>query len=50
MWGNASLQQFGDVVPYVSAAALLVVTLVMTLGLHLGDSGAADRVNTVARG
>ena len=50
VWGNASLQQFGDVVPYVSAAALLVVTLVMTLGLHLGDSGAADRVNTVARG
>jgi DHA1 family tetracycline resistance protein-like MFS transporter len=50
VWGNASLQQFGDVMPYVSAAALLVVTLVMTLGLHLGDSGAADRVNTVARG
>jgi DHA1 family tetracycline resistance protein-like MFS transporter len=32
VWGNASLQRFGESMPYVSAAALLMVTLLITLG------------------
>jgi DHA1 family tetracycline resistance protein-like MFS transporter len=34
VWGNASLQRFGDASPYLSAAAFLVVTLVLALGYH----------------
>jgi DHA1 family tetracycline resistance protein-like MFS transporter len=48
VWGNASLQQFGDVTPYVSAAVLLAATLVMALGLHIGESATA-RVKAVVR-
>ena len=33
VWGNASLQHFNESVPYLSAAALLVVTLLFTIGL-----------------
>jgi DHA1 family tetracycline resistance protein-like MFS transporter len=33
VWGNASLQQFNESVPYLSAAALLALTLVVGLGL-----------------
>jgi DHA1 family tetracycline resistance protein-like MFS transporter len=31
VWGNASLQRFGESVPYVSAASLLILTLLMTV-------------------
>jgi DHA1 family tetracycline resistance protein-like MFS transporter len=34
VWGNASLQRFGEASPYLSAAAFLVVTLVLALGYH----------------
>ena len=37
VWGNASLEQFGEATPYVSAAALLALTLVISTGLRLGD-------------
>ena len=37
VWGNASLQQFGEASPYLSAAALLVLTIALTLGLQLGN-------------
>jgi DHA1 family tetracycline resistance protein-like MFS transporter len=37
VWGNASLQQFGESTPYVSAAALLVLTLILSVGLQVGD-------------
>src|SRR5262249_48146798 len=40
--GNSSLQQLGESAPYVSAAALLIVTLILTVGFHV--SKAADRV------
>ena len=33
VWGNASLQQFNEAVPYLSAAALLALTLLISLGL-----------------
>jgi len=32
VWGNASLQHFGEATPYVSAAACLLATLVLTIG------------------
>ena len=32
VWGNASLQQFGEATPYLSAAACLLATLVLTVG------------------
>ncbi len=41
IWGNATLQHFGEATPYVSAAALLVVTLLLTAGFELGAAGVA---------
>jgi len=38
VWGNATLQQFGESTPYISAAAFLVVTLVLTVGFQTGDA------------
>jgi DHA1 family tetracycline resistance protein-like MFS transporter len=35
IWGNSSLQHFGDSVPYVSAAGLIVLTLVIAMGLDV---------------
>src|SRR6185436_16931602 len=32
VWGNASLERFNESVPYWSAAAFLLVTLLLTLG------------------
>jgi DHA1 family tetracycline resistance protein-like MFS transporter len=41
VWGNASLQQFGESTPYLSAAALLLVVLAMTAGFELASADAA---------
>jgi DHA1 family tetracycline resistance protein-like MFS transporter len=41
VWGNASLQHFGEGTPYVSAAVFLVMTLLLTLGYHVVDGGAS---------
>jgi DHA1 family tetracycline resistance protein-like MFS transporter len=41
VWGNTSLQRFGDSMPYLSAAGLLVMTLVLTWSYPVSD---ADRV------
>jgi predicted MFS family arabinose efflux permease len=38
VWGNASLQHFGESIPYLSAAAFLLLTLVLSVGLQVGDS------------
>ena len=35
VWGNASLQQFGEAAPYMSAAALLLLTLVLAAGFQV---------------
>jgi MFS transporter, DHA1 family, tetracycline resistance protein len=40
VWGNASLQRFGESTPYISAAALLLITLLITLGFQVGDQEA----------
>jgi len=37
VWGNASLERFGESMPYVSAALLLLVTLGIAAGLRLDD-------------
>ena len=37
VWGNVSLDQFGDGIPYISAAALLLLTLLLSVGLRVGD-------------
>ena len=40
VWGNASLQRFGESTPYLSAAALLLLTFLITLGFQVGDQDA----------
>ena len=47
VWGNASLEALGDSTPYVSAAAVLLLTLLITAGLRLGDRD--DRLEAAAR-
>jgi DHA1 family tetracycline resistance protein-like MFS transporter len=41
LWGSASLQRFGEAMPYVSAAACLLMTLIISLGYHVTDSKSA---------
>jgi multidrug resistance protein len=38
VWGNASLQRFGEGVPYLSAAGFLVVALLMVIGYQVADA------------
>ena len=42
MWGSASLQRFGDGMPYVSAAVFLLLTLVLSLGYETTDAPPVD--------
>jgi DHA1 family tetracycline resistance protein-like MFS transporter len=37
IWGNSSLQHFGESAPYISAAGLLVATLLLAVGFQVGD-------------
>ena len=37
IWGSASLQRFGEAIPYISAAALLLVTLILSVGYDAAD-------------
>ena len=37
VWGNASLQQYGESTPYISAAALLLLTFLLSVGFHVSD-------------
>jgi len=38
VWGNASLQQWGESTPYLSAAVLLVLTMAITAGVQIVDA------------
>ncbi len=38
VWGNASLQRFGDAMPYLSAAGFLVVTIILSVGYQVSES------------
>jgi DHA1 family tetracycline resistance protein-like MFS transporter len=40
VWGNASLGQFGESVPYVSAACFLLLTLALSVGYQVTDHDA----------
>lgn len=37
VWGNASLQRFGEATPYLSAAAFLVLTLILSIGHQVSE-------------
>jgi MFS transporter, DHA1 family, tetracycline resistance protein len=37
VWGNASLESYGESTPYISAAAILLLTLLVAVGLRAGD-------------
>jgi MFS transporter, DHA1 family, tetracycline resistance protein len=37
IWGNATLQQFGESTPYISAAVFLLLTLLLSVGIHVSD-------------
>jgi predicted MFS family arabinose efflux permease len=39
VWGSASLQRFGEAMPYVTAAAFLLITLILSVGYHATDPG-----------
>jgi DHA1 family tetracycline resistance protein-like MFS transporter len=41
VWGSASLQRYGEAMPYVSAAGLLLLTLLLSVGHQAGDGDAA---------
>jgi DHA1 family tetracycline resistance protein-like MFS transporter len=43
VWGSASLQRFGEGMPYITAAGFLMMTLLLSLGYSVSDS---DRVIT----
>jgi len=36
VWGNASLESYGESTPYISAAAILLLTLLVAVGLRVG--------------
>jgi DHA1 family tetracycline resistance protein-like MFS transporter len=38
VWGNASLQHWGESVPYISAAGLVLLTFALTVGFRISDS------------
>jgi DHA1 family tetracycline resistance protein-like MFS transporter len=46
VWGSASLQHFGEGTPYISAAAFLMVTFLLSLGYQVADHDIA-RVSRV---
>jgi DHA1 family tetracycline resistance protein-like MFS transporter len=46
VWGNASLQQYGESTPYISAAIFLVLTLLLSVGFQVGDP---DTVSPIAK-
>jgi DHA1 family tetracycline resistance protein-like MFS transporter len=49
VWGNASLERFGESTPYVSAAALLLMTLLLSVGFQIDSPHAAELADVPAR-
>jgi DHA1 family tetracycline resistance protein-like MFS transporter len=45
VWGNASLQRFGEGMPYLSAAACIVVTLVLSVTYTVTDAVDSTRLS-----
>jgi DHA1 family tetracycline resistance protein-like MFS transporter len=46
IWGNTSLERFGESTPYISAAAILLLTLVITVGFRIADHESAITAST----
>jgi MFS transporter, DHA1 family, tetracycline resistance protein len=46
VWGNASLQQWGEATPYISAAVFLGVAFLLSVGFQVGDP---DSVSPIAK-
>jgi DHA1 family tetracycline resistance protein-like MFS transporter len=46
VWGSAALQHFGESTPYLSAALVLMLTLLLSAGLHVTES--SDELNLSA--
>ena len=46
VWGNSSLQHLGESTPYLSAAGLLVLTLLLSLGFHVTESDVSPLSST----
>ena len=46
VWGNASLQQYGEATPYISAAVFLLLAFLLSVGFQVGDP---DSVSPVAK-
>ncbi len=42
VWGNASLERFGESTPYISAAVLLLMTLLLSVGFRIADPHTID--------
>jgi DHA1 family tetracycline resistance protein-like MFS transporter len=38
IWGSASLQRFGEAMPYITAAGFLVVTMLLSVGYSVAES------------
>ena len=47
VWGNASLQHFGEGTPYISAAVFLIVTLLLSLGYQVPEQD-IEQVSRIA--
>ena len=47
VWGNASLQRFGEGMPYLSAAAFLIVTLLLSVGYQVPEQD-IEQVSRIA--
>ena len=43
VWGNASLQHYGESTPYISAALCLLLTLLLSAGLRVNEPGQSGR-------
>ena len=43
VWGNASLQRYGEASPYLSAAVFLLITGLLTIGYSVADGDAPAR-------
>ncbi len=43
VWGSASLQRYGEAMPYVTAAVFLVMTLLLSVGYQAGESEVVQR-------
>jgi DHA1 family tetracycline resistance protein-like MFS transporter len=45
VWGSASLQRFGEAMPYVSAAGFLLMTLLLSVGYQGSDTSPGMKMN-----